>query len=385
MDKVIKKYCCGCMLCETLGIAELERTEKGYYSPVNGDIKLLKKICPCYGEQISGMDTSQIWGKYKEVYYGWSTDSDIRYKASSGGVLTEIACYLLEEHKADYIIQTCADENDPTKTKTVINSTVDEVLNCCGSRYAISHSLNCLNQLDLSKKYAFIGKPCDVTVLKNYMRVNPEIEKSIVCTLSFFCAGLPSVQAQQKLLDMLKVEKSGLNYLKYRGDGWPGETTAIDSSGKQYTLDYNTTWSKILGRDIMSACRYCLDSIGELADISCGDAWYLKDNCPDFSERPGRNVIFIRSAFGCEILKHLKNKHRIELADVNIEEIKYSQACHYDRRATMSTKIFATKLMGKTTPKYSANSLKKYKSVITIKKRLRYGLGTIKRIIQGKI
>ena len=200
-----------------------------------------------------------------------------------------------------------------------------------------------------------------------------------------FCAGLPSNQAQQKLLDMLKVEKSGLSCLKYRGEGWPGETTAIDSLGKQYSLDYNTTWSKILGRDIMSACRYCLDSIGELADISCGDAWYLKDNRPNFSERPGRNVIFARSKLGCEILNHLKDKHRVELTDVNIEEIKYSQACHYDRRATMSTKIFATKLMWKTTPKYSVNSLKKYKRAVTFKKRLRYGLGTIKRIIQGKI
>lgn len=385
MDKVIKEYCCGCTLCETLGMAKLEKNEKGYYSPVDGDIKFLKKICPCYGEQISDMDTSQIWGKHKEVYYGWSTNSDIRYKASSGGVLTEIACYLLNEHKVDCIIQTCADKNDPTATKTVINSTADEVMNCCGSRYAISHPLDCLNRLDLSKKYAFIGKPCDVTVLKNYMKVNPEIEKSIVCTLSFFCAGLPSNEAQQKLLDMLKVEKSGLNYLKYRGDGWPGETTAIDCLGKQYTLDYNTTWRNFLGRDIMSACRYCLDSIGELADISCGDAWYLKDNRPDFSERPGRNVIFARSELGCEILNQLKDKHRIELTDMNIEEIKYSQTCHYDRRATMSTKIFATRLMWKITPKYSADSLKKYKNGYDIKKRFKYGLGTIKRIIQGKI
>ena len=53
----------------------------------------------------------------------------------------------------------------------------------------------------MNKKYAFIGKPCDVTVLKNFQKLNPIIAEVIPITMSFFCAGLPSIDAQKKLLE----------------------------------------------------------------------------------------------------------------------------------------------------------------------------------------
>ena len=87
--------------------------------------------------------------------------------------------------------------------------------------------------------------------------------------------------------------------LRYRGDGWPGYATATQYDGKVFKMDYNTSWGQILGRDIMKMCRFCLDGIGEMADISCCDAWYLtNDNKPDFSEADGRNAVFCRSKLG---------------------------------------------------------------------------------------
>lgn len=385
MDKSLKEYCCGCKLCSVTNKAVLGEDDKGFYYPISGDVAFLKKVCPSYGTQVDDMDISNIWGRYVSVYYGWSNNSEVRHNASSGGVLTEIACFLLSTQRVDAIIQTTVNPKCPTETITVINSTVDEVKDCCGSRYAISHPLDCLLELDLSKKYAFIGKPCDVVALKNYIKLVPEIGNSIIITLSFFCAGMPSKKAQDNLLANLKIEKENLRFLRYRGNGWPGEATAVDNSGKIASLDYNTAWSKILGRDIMKVCRYCIDSIGEMADISCGDAWYLTNNKPDFNDRPGRNVIFARTQEGNKILKSLIEQDIIEVSDADMNALKINQACHYDRRSTMSSKIFATKITGRAVPKYPKSALRLYKKHISYKKRVRFGLGTIKRIIQGKI
>ncbi|MDO4557121.1 MAG: coenzyme F420 hydrogenase/dehydrogenase beta subunit N-terminal domain-containing protein, partial [Lachnospiraceae bacterium] len=42
------------------------------------------------------MDFSKIWEKKEKIYVEWSTDVKVRKIVSSGGVLTEIASWLLE-------------------------------------------------------------------------------------------------------------------------------------------------------------------------------------------------------------------------------------------------------------------------------------------------
>lgn len=386
MDKILSEYCCGCMLCSSVGKTTLTKDTKGFYHPQSGDEEFLKSVCPCYGNQLAQMDSSQIWGKHIAAYYGWSSNNGVRYTASSGGILTEIACYLLKTKKVDYIIQTSADMDEQTKTVTRLSATADEARNCCGSRYSISHPLDIIGKLDLSKRYAFIGKPCDVTVLRNYIKIKPQVGESIKYVLSFFCAGLPSEKAQEELLKQLNVSKDDLRQLQYRGNGWPGYATAIDKNGKAHSMDYNSSWGKILGRDVMKACRFCLDGVGELADISCGDAWHLtSDNKPNFTEAEGRNIIFARTQCGDNLLKELSSQGLIELRSTNLNELRYSQTFQLERRASMSAKILALKLICHPAPKYNKDFLKLYKKESSFKRRTKLFLGTIKRVLQGKI
>lgn len=169
--------------------------------------------------------------------------------------------------------------------------------------YETLDPLSSISELDVNKKYAFIGKPCDVTVLKNFQKLNPIIAEMIPITMSFFCAGLPSIDAQKKLLEEMGCNSRVVS-LRYRGNGWPGYATANLENGKQCKIDYNTSWGKILGRDIMKMCRFCLDGIGEMTDIACCDAWYLtEDNKPNFTEADGRNGIICRSNQGVEIVQ----------------------------------------------------------------------------------
>ena len=386
MNKLLSEFCCGCMLCSSVDKATLTKDAKGFYHPQSGDEEFLKSVCPCYGNQLAQMDSSQIWGKHIAAYYGWSSNNEVRYKASSGGILTEIASYLLETKKVDYIIQTGADLDEQTKTVTRISATADEVKNCCGSRYAISHPLDVIGKLDLSKKYAFIGKPCDVTALRNYIKIKPKVGESIKYILSFYCAGLPSEKAQEELLRQLNVSKADLRQLQYRGDGWPGYATAIDTNGESHSMDYNSSWGKILGRDVMKVCRFCLDGVGELADIACGDAWYLTaDNKPNFTEADGRNIVFARTQCGDDLLKEISAKGLIELQSANLNELRYSQTFQLERRASMAAKLLALKIMCHPAPKYNKSALKLYKKELPFNRRTKLFLGTIKRIIKGKI
>ena len=133
-------------------------------------IRFYRNICPVfyYNEEVK----HDIWGTIKGAYVGYSADPNIRYKAASGGALTEICIYLLNNKIVDGIIQTTFDPEDQTKTISVISHTANEVVERCGSRYSISVPLkNIINMMQEGKKYAFVGKPCDVMALRRYMKL----------------------------------------------------------------------------------------------------------------------------------------------------------------------------------------------------------------------
>lgn len=387
-----KEYCTGCGLCSSIRNVSITKDCRGFPIPNISfeDMQLLKQVCPCGGrasEKYGG-----IWGNSISTFYAWAKDKDVRKSASSGGVLTSLCCYLLCRNLVDGIIQTRKSNDVPYETVTVISRTEDDVKKCMGSRYSISSPLLQIKQLiKPNEKYAFVGKPCDVSALRMYMEKDIEVATHILYLFSFFCAGMPSEAAQIQLLEKLECSAaSECSDLQYRGNGWPGYTTAIKKDGTQNQITYSESWGRILGRDVRKCCRFCFDGIGELADISCGDAWFLtSDNKPDFSEHEGRNVVFARTNIGAAIIKEaaIDGFLVVDKADEKsiCDNLKYIQTYQYERRAGMESMIAAMRISFRNIPAYNKHKLNEYKHELPISKRLKRFLGTIKRILQGKI
>lgn len=382
MSKYIK-HCTGCGLCKATGMSELYKDEKGFFHPKT-DTEI-REICPSSGIQCDMFDKKEIWGRNCGVYLGWTNNKRLRKKASSGGVITQILCYLLENKLVDCVIHIGSDEKNPTQTSVYFSETIDEVESHCGSRYAISSPLLCMDRIDPQKKYAFVGKPCDVVALQNYMKKVPELKETIIYLLSFFCMGIPSENAQKKLLSELGCEDC--SSLTYRGNGWPGFTVAIDAAGKKAQMDYDSSWGKILGRDLMTACKYCLDGIGEMADVSCGDAWYLTaDKKPDFQEHEGRNVVFARTETGLALLKAMKKSETISLEKYENykEELPLTQTSQYNRRQQMLARILALRVFLQPAPNYPMNLLKAYALGMGGREFIHVFGGACKRLLKEK-
>lgn len=387
-----KEYCIGCGLCNAVKGQEFIIDDKGFKKPdvkkiKDGVLDFYEQVCPVHNNSLNKLDVDNVWGKREEVYLSYSRDKEIRYKASSGGVLTSLAIYLLESNLVDGIIHTRVSKENPIETTTCISNTREEVFACCGSRYSISSPFfDCLERLEENKKYAFIGKPCDVTALQNYLDINEDLKKRIPYTLSFFCAGIPSKVANESLLQQLGCDTK-CKYLNYRGNGWPGNTVAINHEGKEYAMDYVTAWGKILGRDVHKFCRFCMDGIGERADISCGDAWYLTEELsPDFSEHEGRNVVFARSIKGKELFERAMLEGYLyteKFTDFNA--LYRMQTYQFERRTTMYAKVRAFDLLFKIRPPYSIATLKKYSKASSMKRKGRIFGGTVKRILMGRV
>lgn len=390
IDKgILKEFCTGCGLCHSQLGVELKANQKGFLEPElkEDDLKFCEKVCPASGYYSSCL-SENIWGRIKSLYSGWAADATIRKHASSGGIITSLCCFLLKERKVDAIVQITASKDVPYATEICISETEEEVIECSGSRYSISSPLyNLSAKLNNDKRYALVGKPCDISAIKMYMNSFDEANMPIIYFLSFFCAGMPSNDAQKRLLKALDCEDvNDCESVQYRGDGWPGYARVKKKNGTINRINYEESWGKILGRDVRKICRFCLDGIGEFADVSCADYWYLNDkNQPLFNESNGRNAVFARTDVGKEILSEAEQKNYICLEKMNIEELKYVQKYQYERRIWMKSMLLGLKLCKRKTPKYDKKILKRYASLSSKKENIRRTMGIVKRVIKGKI
>lgn len=380
-------FCTGCGLCKSVYPNEVEVTEGKYRSFIpksDQAIELCEQVCLCCDNTLNY--SSDLFGAFTNIYYTHSNNQAIRSKGSSGGTLTTIAIYLISNHIVDGIIQ--VENNGAYGLKLAIHDNPEQIIASSGSRYIDSNNLeNLLTLIDFNKKYCFIGKPCDVSTLRRYSKISPEIENSIILYLSFFCAGSPSVEANRRLVESLGCKGDDCKDISYRGNGWPGKTIVSDCFNRSYETTYENTWMNYLGRDTRTICRFCIDGIGELADISCGDAWYLNNGQPDFSEREGRNVTFARSERGDHLLKSIISSGELVSGSIDDPQnyLKQSNPYQYIRRSTLEYTLLAMKITNKPYPNYNKKVLHGCSAKLPMKTRLHRLLGTIKRIILRKI
>ncbi len=383
--KLVYKYCCGCGLCSKY--LEGGINNKGYYRPENLIGLERFDTSMCYCNQVKNSLKNGIWGNFEGAFYSYAKDEKLRKDASSGGMLTAIACYLLDTGKVNQVVQIATAINDQMKTEVRWNTSSKEVRGCCGSRYTASASLEgLLDNIDINKKYAVIGKPCDIRVLRAYVEKNKELNDIIVYLFSFFCGGTPSIQANDNLLIRMGLNRDEIKTFTYRGNGWPGKTTGIDNNDSVKSVEYEESWGQVLGRDLQEICRFCWEGVGEAADISCGDGWHIVDNQPSFEERDGRNVVFSRNDKGNTLLLEMYNNDIIQLEQISeFSILKKMQPGQLMRKGTMFSKVLAMRLCGKKVPQYSLYSLLPYAKFTPLDLNIRVFLGTIRRVLTGKI
>lgn len=207
-------------------------------------------------------------------YVAKSNDDTVRYNAASGGVISSLIVFLIKQKYIDGAICVKQDENNPLENKTIVAISELEVLQASGSRYSpVSNCKVLKNILHDNKKYAFIGKPCEIDAINEMQKYLPELRRKIKLKVSLMCACTPSRKGTLKILQELKIEPSKVTKLSYRGNGWPGSFRVETKDGHQYCIPYLQVWNNCLSKYSCLRCMVCDDPLGNGADITVGDAW----------------------------------------------------------------------------------------------------------------
>jgi len=315
----------------------------------------IRDVCPGVrvDHGVLKADYHAIWGSLVAVRAGHAADSEIRHKGSSGGVISALTVYLLEQGLVDFVAHIAVSPDDPLRNELQLSRTRDDVLRAAGSRYAPSAPLSALRELlDRGEHFAFIGKPCDIAALRRYARHDARVDELIPYMLSFMCAGIPSIKGTYELLENLGADRSQLKSFRYRGDGWPGMAKAITQEGQVFEVDYNSSWGNVLNRHLQFRCKICPDGTGEFADVVCADAWYGKDGYPDFTEREGRSLVLSRTLQGESLIQAALKSEAIRAETLAVDDIAKMQPYQVNRKKMVLGRVLATWLARGQAPKY---------------------------------
>jgi coenzyme F420 hydrogenase subunit beta len=323
----------------------------------------------------------QSWGPILEVWEGYAADPEMHFNGSSGGVASALALYCLEKEGAHGVLHTAADERDAIANRTVLSRNRSEILDRTGSRYSPASPCSALHLIESAPgPCVFIGKPCDVAGLGKAVTLKPSLGEKVGAVIGIFCAGTPSAQGTIDLLKKHHINADDISALRYRGQGWPGQFSAQHKSdGKIKALTYKESWGFVQAYRPYR-CYLCPDATGELADISCGDAWYreIKENDSGYS------VVLVRTERGKRILQGAIESGYLEVERAKPEILHLSQKGMPVKRGAVWGRVLALKAFGLPVPRYVGFSLFKGWLRISTEEKARSIIGTIRRIIKRK-
>ena len=337
-DIVKNGLCIGCGLCQSIAgkdNIEISMSDKGRLEP-----KELNKIQPetfnkilntCPGVIVEGLPKEQVnkdakhnlvWGYYLSLFYAWSTDDKIRFESSTGGLLNGLSLYLLDSKKVKFILHTATDPEKPMRSVSRLSYNKEELLNSNScSRYGPASPLDKFHEaLNLNKPFAFVGKPCDISAIRQLSKSDERVNKLCKYLLTLVCGGSTEFTKSQDFIESFKVKEDELSIFRYRGFGNPGKMYIKTKDGREHDKEYNSFWGEESTWRVHFRCKICPDAIGESSDIAALDTW---PGGSPVGEDEGFNAAIVRTKKGLDLLNdaikegYIKKGEDLQIDDIN--------------------------------------------------------------------
>jgi len=359
-------YCIGCGACAnrhsdlvSIGLDELgqfqAKVKDGLSLPSEVEAELLS-ICPFSNDgpnedAISDQSFDPEYprhngiGAYSGLYAGYVAEGNFRSIASSGGVITWLACQLLHRGMVDGVVHVKKDtSNSETLFKYGISRTEKEVIAGSKSRYYPVEMSEVISEISRTPgRYVVIGLPCFVKAIRRLALIDPVLNSRVVYTIGLVCGHLKSKAFADLFGWQAGISPGGLEEIDFRvkmPSGAPNKYgTRVKGAGISETrrVDEFFGWNWKYNSFRYSACDYCDDVFAETADICIGDAWL-----PEYSKEPkGTSVIVVRGAEIQKIIAEGLKHDELKFSKISPEKMLASQAGGLrDRREGLAYRLY---------------------------------------------
>ncbi len=277
------------------------------------------------------------------TYIGYSSDTTIRHKASSGGIGSALVKYILDNRIADYALSFSYDKENVCYKPVLVSSFEDYLI--CGSIYQemnlIMSLKSLLNSIETSDKSKFGKKyltersrivlfalPCQTRALRSICKKAGY--ESIIIGLT--CSSQQSHEATSYLLKSIGIDEKSVNHIQYRGNGWPSGIQIKTKDNKDYFVQNNNSiWMDIFHSRlfIQPRCFFCNNTLNDYADMVLADPW-LKEYVK--TETEGQTLFASYTEVGEDLINKALDSCYIEARKVDSGLLFQSQKSTIDRK-----------------------------------------------------
>lgn len=320
------------------------------------------KYCPgrgidyagLYDAYMGGLPQNHLMGDYKSLYTGYSLDPAIRKNSSSGGIISHVLRYLLEESLVDAVLCAKQGVKAPHLSAGVVIKNPDDLASCAQSIYQPTAMLNMLSELDAKKRYAITLIPEQCAILRQMQIDGIPQAQAIKYVIGPYTGTQLQPQALSYFYHKLKISDSqALEYIKWRAGDWPGYLE-MKSKAKVVVRSLKIYYNFLIPFYIARSSLTGIDFANEFTDLSVGDAWH-----PMFEAKGGgHSVVCVRSDKMAQIIDRMR-----ELGKIHLEEIAWEEAgkmhghmLDFKKRGAF-IRIKYMKLFGKAVPKYTVKPM----------------------------
>ena len=306
--------CAGCMACIDIcpkNAISIQEKLKSYNAIIDENLCIECNRCHviCQENHPAEFQKSIMW------YQGWAEESEIRMMGSSGGLASALSKRFIRDGG---IVWSCVFENGVFGFEQA--QTIDELVKFSGSKYVKSNPVGAYKAIRQSliaeNKVLFIGLPCQVSSLKNF--VGAKLATKLY-TVDLICHGSPSPQVLEIFLEQYGYKLSELKDIRFRkknhfqlynSDYGAKEYKSIAPNGvtDQYLISF---LNGICYTENCYSCNYARTE--RVSDITIGDSW--GSELSEVEQKKGISLILCQTKKGLDLVEN----STLHLEEVDID------------------------------------------------------------------
>lgn len=258
-------------------------------------------------------DVTPEIGAVKGYYLSRAADPALRAKAQHGGTVTALLELAMAEGLIDSTIVSSRNEGLEQEGRLIEEKS--QLRDYTKSTFTVSPTVAAFNRLmgDTVRKVGVVATPCQALALAKMKTARNNDDRKIDnlnLVIGLFCGWTLSAERFHHLLQQYQIVPEAL--------------TSMDIPAGKNVLELYTNASVTsvpmadVDACVRTACRYCIDSTAEFADLSVGAARYEGD-C---DEMRGWNQIIVRSRRGEKLLELAVARGALEIREAPLSALQ---------------------------------------------------------------